>query len=170
PRTRLHGSHQAQLKRMSAMLAQHANPAKIARIEDVSGWNDTGEGDRLGSAKRKPPVPLIEFGNGSGVKECQLMKFRQRVRNVIIIPVDLANPIHPPHLNSSSSLVFRHVRRSFAECRLDAEPHGPDEAGHDHRDDCLECVALRLLDASAPASKMLKVRAQLFSILFVDSE
>ena len=39
------------------------------------------------------------------------MKFSKRVRNVIVIPVNLANPIHPPHLNSNSSLVFRQVRR-----------------------------------------------------------
>ena len=33
------------------------------------------------------------------------MKFNKRVRNVIVIPVNLANPIHMPHLNSNSSLV-----------------------------------------------------------------
>jgi len=47
------------------MLAQHSNPAKIAGIEDVGGWNDTGEGDRFASAKGKPPVPLIKFGTGA---------------------------------------------------------------------------------------------------------
>src|SRR5437764_4300831 len=31
PRTRLHGSHQAQLKPMSTMLPQHPNAAEIAR-------------------------------------------------------------------------------------------------------------------------------------------
>src|SRR6187397_287567 len=41
-----------------------------------------------------------------------------------------------------SLLVLRHVRGSFTERRLDAEPHGPDEPGYDHRDDCLEGVAL----------------------------
>jgi hypothetical protein len=70
---------------MSAMLPQHSNAAKIARIENMGGRNDTGEGDRLGSVKGKPPVPLIKFGNGSGVKECQLMKFPERVRNIIYI-------------------------------------------------------------------------------------
>jgi hypothetical protein len=55
-------------------------------------------------------------------------------------------------------LVFRHIRRSFAERRLDAEPHGPDEAGYDQPDDRLEGVALRLLHASAPAPQMLKIR------------
>ncbi len=76
------------------MLPQHSNTAKIARIENMGGRNDTGEGDRPGSVKGKPPVPLIKFGNGGGVKECQLMKFPERVRNIIVIPVNLANPIH----------------------------------------------------------------------------
>ncbi len=58
------------------------------------------------TAKGKPPVPLIKFGNGSRIKERQLMKFRKRVRNVIVIPVNLADPIHVPHLNSNSSLAF----------------------------------------------------------------
>ena len=46
----------------------------------------------------------------------------------------------------------------------------PTKPGYDHRDDRLEGVALCLLDASAPASQMLKIRAKLFSIFFVDSE
>ena len=79
---------------MSAVLPQHSDAAKIARIENIGGRNDTGESDRIGSTKGKPPVPLIKFGNGGGVKECQLMKFREKIRNVIISPVDLANPIH----------------------------------------------------------------------------
>ena len=75
----------------------------------MGGRNDTGEGDRLGPAKGKPPVPLIKFGNGSRIKERQLMKFSKRVRNVIVISVNLTNPIHLSHLNSNSSLAFRHV-------------------------------------------------------------
>ncbi|HVQ73752.1 MAG TPA: hypothetical protein VMT08_40240, partial [Bradyrhizobium sp.] len=81
------------LKPVPAMLAHHANAAKIAGIEDVGGRNDTGEGDRLGSAKGKPPVPLIKFGNGGGVEERQLMKFRERVCNIVVISVNLTNPI-----------------------------------------------------------------------------
>jgi hypothetical protein len=64
---------------MSTMLAQHANAAKIARVENKGGRNDTGEGDRLGSAKGKPPVSSIEFGNRSRVKEYQLMKLPKHV-------------------------------------------------------------------------------------------
>ena len=90
--------------------ASHANAAKIARIENMSGRNDPGEGDWLGSAKGKPPVPLIKFGNGGGVKECQLMKLRERVRDIIVTRINLTNSIHRSHLNSRSSFVFRHVR------------------------------------------------------------
>ena len=79
---------------------------------------DTVEGDRLGTAKGKPPVPLIKFGNGSRIKERQLMKFSKRVHNVIVIPVNLANPIHMPHLNSNSSLVFSTVAHHFPSVAL----------------------------------------------------
>ena len=76
------------------MLPQHANATKIARIENMGGRNDPGEGDLLVSGKGKLPVPFIKFGNGGGVEESRLMKFRERVRNIIVIPVNLANPIH----------------------------------------------------------------------------
>ena len=79
---------------MSAMLPQHSNAAKIARIENMGGRNDTSEGDRLGSVKGKPPVPLIKFRNGGGIEECQLMKVPERVRNIIVSSVNLANPKH----------------------------------------------------------------------------
>ena len=96
---------------MFAMLPQHANAAKIACIEHMGGGNDAGEGNRLDPAKSKPPVPLIKFGNGSRIKERQLMKFNKRVRNVIFSSINLANPIHPSHLTSRSLLAFRYVRR-----------------------------------------------------------
>ena len=153
------------------MLPQHANAAKIACIEHMGGRNDAGEGNRLDPAKSKPPVPLIKFGNGSRIKERQLMKFSKRCPQRHL-------QFHQPRESDTSVapdfeiIVSVSVRpeRSFAERGLDAEPHGPDEAGYDHRDDCLESVALRLFDAPAPAPKMLKIRAQLFSIFFVDSK
>jgi hypothetical protein len=39
-------------------------------------------------------VPLIKFGDRSGVEECQLMKFPERLGNIIVSAVDLSNPIH----------------------------------------------------------------------------
>ena len=92
-RTRLHGPHQAQLEPMSAMLAHHANAAKIAGVKNMGRWNNTGEGNRPGPIKRNPPMSLIKLGNGSGVEESQLVKFRQHISNIIITPVNLANSI-----------------------------------------------------------------------------
>lgn len=92
-RARLHGPHQAQLKPMSAMPPHHANTAKIAGVKNVRRRSNTGEGNRPGPVERNPPVPLIKFGNGSGVEERQLMKFRQRISNIIVTPVNLANSI-----------------------------------------------------------------------------
>jgi hypothetical protein len=61
-------------------------------------------------------------------------------------------------------------RDSFAKRCLDPEPDCPDEAGHDHGDHSLEGVTLRLLGASSPPSKMLKIGAKLSSILLLDAE
>src|SRR5713226_9414124 len=59
---------------------------------------------------------------------------------------------------------------SFVEHDLDAEPYRSDKAGNDDDNNGLEGIALRLLDALAPASQMLKVRPQLLAVLFLDSE
>ena len=75
-RAQRHGPHQSQLKPMSAMVSQHANAAKIACIENVSGRDNAGKGDQPGSVKRSPPMPLVKPGHRSGIEESQLMKFR----------------------------------------------------------------------------------------------
>jgi hypothetical protein len=49
---------------------------------------------------------LIKFGNGGGVNECQLMKLPERVRNVIVSPIDLSNPIHRRTLNRTHRWYF----------------------------------------------------------------
>src|ERR1700731_441598 len=59
---------------------------------------------------------------------------------------------------------------SFTEHDLEAEPHRADKPGDNDGDHGLEGIALRLLDALAPAPQMLKVRAQLLAILFLDPE
>ena len=46
----------------------------------------------------------------------------------------------------------------FAQHDLDAEPYRADQAGDDHGDDGLEGITLRLFDAFAPTSEMLKIR------------
>lgn len=39
-------------------------------------------------------MPLVELGNRRAVEERQPMKFRERIRYVIVVPVDLTNPVH----------------------------------------------------------------------------
>jgi hypothetical protein len=61
-----------------------------------------------GPVERNPPVSLIKFGNGSGVEESQLMKFRQRIRNIIITP---DNPFDPmDRLNRTTATVPQRLR------------------------------------------------------------
>jgi hypothetical protein len=43
-------------------------------------------------------MPLIEFRNGSAVKECQAVKVCERIRDFFLMPVDLAYPVHRPDL------------------------------------------------------------------------
>jgi len=69
------------------------------------------------------------------------------IGNAIVIPVNLATPIHPPRLDSKSSLMSG-TSVGHAERRLDSEPHSHDNAGYDDRDDSLEGIAMCPLDAS----------------------
>ncbi len=54
----------------------------------------TGEGHPLGTMMRKPPMTPVKFRDGGAVEECELMKFGERIRDVIFLPVDLTNPVH----------------------------------------------------------------------------
>src|SRR4051794_210276 len=53
---------------------------------------------------------------------------------------------------------------SSAKHDFNAEPYRTDKTGDDYCNDRLECVALRVLDAFAPPSQVLEVRAQLDSV------
>jgi hypothetical protein len=55
--------------------------------------------------------------------------------------------------------------RSLPEHDLDAEPDRTEQSRHDDGDHRLERVALRLLDALAPAATVLEIRPQLASIV-----
>ena len=70
------------------MFAQHPNPTKIAGITDVGRGNNTGERDRFCLVKSEPPVSLIEFRDGTSVKEGQPMEFGHRVCNLIVMSDD----------------------------------------------------------------------------------
>ena len=39
-------------------------------------------------------MTVLKRRNGSGIKERQAMKFEQRIRDVIVLPINLTNPIH----------------------------------------------------------------------------
>src|ERR1700733_13492025 len=51
------------------------------------------------------------------------------------------------------------ISGSFAQHDLDAEPHRADKSCDNHGNHCLKGIALRLLDAFAPASQVLKIGA-----------
>jgi hypothetical protein len=55
----------------------------------------------------------------------------------------------------------RHRELSLSEHDLDAEPDRPEQSRDDDGDHRLERVALRLLDALAPAAQVLEIRPQL---------
>ena len=57
----------------------------------------------------------------------------------------------------------RHVSRSFAERRLDSEPHSHDKPVTMTVMTALKGIALCLLDAPTPAPQVLKIRAKLVS-------
>ena len=59
---------------------------------------------------------------------------------------------------------------SLSKYDFDAEPHRAKEACNDYGDDGLERVTLRLLDTLPPAPQVLKISAQLFAVLLLNSK
>ena len=94
PRTCLQGPHQAQLKPVAAMFPQYPYPAKIAGIADVGRRDNPGKSHSFGSVKREPPMTVIIRRDGSGIEECQAMKFGECIRDVIVLSINLTNPVH----------------------------------------------------------------------------
>ena len=39
-------------------------------------------------------MAVVKFRNGGAIEERQAMKFSERIRDLIVMSVDLANPIH----------------------------------------------------------------------------
>src|SRR5450756_2440804 len=94
PRTQFHCPHQAQLKPVPAVLFQHTDTAEISGVERARRRNDTGKGYRYFSVIRQPPIPPVEFRNGSSVKERETMKVCKRVGDLVVVAVHLTNPVH----------------------------------------------------------------------------
>jgi hypothetical protein len=72
--------------------------------------------------------------------------------------------------HSFAASTAEHPCASLAEHDLDTEPDCSEKARDDNADDCLEGVALSLLDALAPAPQMLEISTQLSAILFFHAE
>src|SRR6266568_2110770 len=77
------------------MVWQDADATEITRVSDMCRRGQTGKGDRQTVvAEDQPPMTDIKFGHGSIFKEGQTMEIPERVRNVIVESVNLANPVH----------------------------------------------------------------------------
>jgi hypothetical protein len=70
-RTRLHATHQPQLQCAAGVPLQHADPAKIPGVADMCRRNQPGKADGQAIIVCQPPMPNVEFGNGSASKESQ---------------------------------------------------------------------------------------------------
>ena len=57
-------------------------------------------------------MPMIEFWNRRTIEECQPVKFSECIRNVVVAPVHLANPVGPVALR-----IFSHRSRLTIESR-----------------------------------------------------
>jgi hypothetical protein len=60
---------QAQLQGVAAVTSDHANATEIARVVGARRRDHPGESDRNPVMKRKPPMSLVEFGNGRSSKK-----------------------------------------------------------------------------------------------------
>jgi hypothetical protein len=75
------------------MRRQHADATDIPRIAGVRRRHGSDKCDGCCLVKRQPPMAQVEWWNRSTVEEGQAMQFCQRIGDVIVLPVDLANPI-----------------------------------------------------------------------------
>jgi hypothetical protein len=85
------------------MPPQHTDPTEIAGVARVGRGNDTRKGYRICRMTNEPPMAVIEFRNGGAIEERQTVEFRERIRDLIVMPVDFANPIHWSNLR----IIFR---------------------------------------------------------------
>jgi hypothetical protein len=76
------------------MSSQHADTTKITGVACVGRGDDTRKRNRICRMTNEPPMAVIELRNGGAVEEREGMEFRERIHNLIVMPVDLANPVH----------------------------------------------------------------------------
>jgi len=80
------------------MILNNADTTEISGIPRACRRNDPGEGDRQPLVKGEPPMPPIERRNGRAIEECQTMKVGKRVRDFVIMAVDLSYSVHQASL------------------------------------------------------------------------
>ena len=80
------------------MIVHNADTTEISGIPRACRRNDPGEGDRQLLVKGKPPMPPIEHRNGCAIEERQTMEVGKRVRDFVIMAVNLSYSIHQASL------------------------------------------------------------------------
>jgi hypothetical protein len=84
----------------------HPDARKLSGIAGVRRRNEASKGNRDRFGKYKPPMPLIEFRDGGAIKEGQAVQVCQGVRNVVVLPIHLANPVHRPRVPHCRIVLF----------------------------------------------------------------
>jgi len=80
------------------MILHNADATEISGIPRACRRNDSGEGDRQPLVKGEPPMPPIEHRNGCAIEECQTMEVGKRVRDFVIMAVNLSYSVHQASL------------------------------------------------------------------------
>src|ERR1700761_380615 len=75
------------------MFSPHSHAAKIARITGVRRRNHPGKRNWKRFPACEPPMAAIEIWNSGAVEERKLMELRQRLHRLLVLPIDLANPV-----------------------------------------------------------------------------
>lgn len=96
-RSQLHRPHQAQLESVTPMRLQHADAADISSETNMRRWQHACECNCRPFVTGEPPMPGAKAGNGGAAKEGQPVQIGQDIRNLVILTVDLANPISRFH-------------------------------------------------------------------------
>jgi hypothetical protein len=88
------------------MPSHHADTTEIARIADMGRGNHARKSDRICRLANEPPMSEIEFRNRRAIEERKPMKLRESVRNLIVVSIDFAYPVHRANLKIVA-VIFR---------------------------------------------------------------
>ena len=90
---RFRSAHETQLQAIAPMRLDDADAAKIAGVSHMRRGYYPGESDRIRLMISEPPMPPGEGGNRGAAKEGQAVQFGEGVRSILILTIDLADPI-----------------------------------------------------------------------------